>query len=50
MEERKLSKFFYEAAVINVITIEAKDIIATSGVGEYDESSGGNLDPNWDVN
>ena len=50
MEERKLSKFFYEAAEINVITIEVKDVIATSNVGDYDESSGGNLDPNWDVN
>ena len=49
MEERKLSKFFYEAVKIDVIGIEAKDIIATSGGGVYEESSGGNLDPNWDV-
>ena len=50
MVERKLLRSFYEAAEIEVINIDGNDLITTSGGGYYDESSGGNLDPNWDVN
>ena len=50
MEGRHLLKSLYEAAEINVVRIEALDVIATSGAGNYDESSGGDIDTNWDVN
>jgi len=50
MEENKQLKFLYESAVIDVINIIPQDVITTSDVGGWDESSGGNLDPNWDVN
>ena len=49
MEERKL-KIFYEAADIDVITLRSGDIITTSGLEDNDDSSGGHLDDNWDVN
>lgn len=49
MERRKL-KIFYEAADIDVISFKAVDIITTSGLEDNDDSSGGHLDGNWDVN
>lgn len=49
MERRKL-KIFYEAADIDVISLKAVDIITTSGLEDNDDSSGGHLDGNWDVN
>ena len=50
MEGRNLFKSPYEAAEINVVHIDAFDVIVTSGAGNYDESSGGDIDTNWDVN
>ncbi len=50
MVERKLIKSFYEAVKIEVVCIGETDLITTSSPGCYDESSGGNLDPNWDEN
>lgn len=49
MEERKL-KIFYEAADIDVINLGTGDVITTSVLGDNDDSSGGHLDDNWDVN
>ena len=50
MEKRKLLRSLYETAEIKVVYIEDSDVIATSGAGDYDEESGGDLDTNWDVN
>lgn len=50
MQENKGLKPLYEAAVIDVISFDNNDVIRTSNVGGWGESSGGNLDPNWDVN
>ena len=49
MEERKL-KIFYESADIDVINLRLGDVITTSGFEDDDDSSGGHLDGNWDVN
>ena len=50
MEERKQLRFPYETADIKVVIIDTLDVIVTSGAGDYDESSGGDIDTNWDVN
>ena len=50
MEERKQLRSLYETAEMKVVIIEASDVIVTSVAGDYEESSGGDIDTNWDVN
>ena len=50
MQENKQLKTLYETAVIDVINFDDHDVIRTSNAESWGESSGGNLDPNWDVN
>jgi hypothetical protein len=48
MEERK-SKELYKRAWLDVVILNAADIITASGP-DVPTSSGGELDSNWDVN
>ena len=48
--EEKRSKTLYEKAILDVVYLSNKDVIATSGESNAPTSSGGELDSNWDVN